>query len=108
MKKESKKEEKKEAKKDAKKPEKYNKVRLLGEGAYGRAFLVTTESTGEYCVIKEIDIHSMSSEMQKETLKEAKIMEGLSHPNIVTFREVYKTKKGTLCIVMDYADGNVG
>jgi NIMA (never in mitosis gene a)-related kinase len=29
----------------------------------------------------------------------------LNHPNIVTFREVYKTKKGHLCIVMDFADG---
>lgn len=105
MKKESKKETKKETKKDAKKPERYNKVRLLGEGAYGRAYLVTAESTGEYCVIKEIDIHMMTPEMQQETLKEAKIMERLSHPNIVQFREVYKTKKGNLCIVMDYADG---
>ena len=31
-------------------------------------------------------------------------MEVLSHPNIIRFREVYKTKKGKLCIVMDYAD----
>lgn len=88
-----------------KKPERYNKVRLLGEGAYGKAFLVTAESTGEYCVIKEIDITSMSPEMQKDTLKEAKVMEKLSHPNIVGFKEVYKTKKGNLCIVMEYADG---
>ena len=29
----------------------------------------------------------------------------LNHPNIVRFRESYKTKKGHLCIVMDYADG---
>lgn len=26
------------------------------------------------------------------------------HPNIIGFREFYKTKKGNLCIVMDYAD----
>jgi NIMA (never in mitosis gene a)-related kinase len=32
-------------------------------------------------------------------------LEALSHPNIVRFIEVYKTKKGKLCIVMDYADG---
>lgn len=29
----------------------------------------------------------------------------LQHPNIIRFKEVYKTKKGQLCIVMDYADG---
>jgi len=47
----------------------------------------------------------MSEEERRETLFEAKILEVLNHPNIVRFREVYKTKKGKLCIVMDYADG---
>jgi NIMA (never in mitosis gene a)-related kinase len=32
-------------------------------------------------------------------------LEALSHPNIVKFIEVFKTKKGKLCIVMDFADG---
>ena len=42
---------------------------------------------------------------KRDTLKEAKILEALKHPNIIRFREVYKTKRGKLCIVMDYADG---
>jgi NIMA (never in mitosis gene a)-related kinase len=46
----------------------------------------------------------MSEDERKETLREAKILEVLNHPNIIRFREVYKTKKGKLCIVMDYAD----
>ena len=47
----------------------------------------------------------MNTEERNSTLKEAKILEILQHPNIVRYREVYKTKKGKLCIVMDYADG---
>lgn len=47
----------------------------------------------------------MSERERQDTLKEAKILEVFNHPNIVRFREVYKTKKGKLCIVMDYADG---
>jgi NIMA (never in mitosis gene a)-related kinase len=46
----------------------------------------------------------MTEEEKKETLKEAKILEVLNHPNITRFREVYKTKRGKLCIVMDYCD----
>ncbi len=57
-------------------------------------------------MIKKIDIGRMNEEEKKETLREAKIMEVLNHPNIIRFREVYKTKNGQLCIVMDYADGN--
>lgn len=55
--------------------------------------------------MKVIDIGRMPESEKKETLQEAKILEALSHPNIVTFIEVYKTKKGKLCIIMDFADG---
>ena len=58
-----------------------------------------------FAVIKKIDIKSMSEQEKKDTIKEAKILEVLQHPNIIRFKEVYKTKKGQLCIVMDYADG---
>jgi NIMA (never in mitosis gene a)-related kinase 1/4/5 len=52
-----------------------------------------------------MEMKTMSDEEKKETLKEAKILEALNHPNIVKFKEVYKTKKGRLCIVMEYANG---
>jgi len=52
-----------------------------------------------------MDIAKMTEEERKDTLMEAKILEKLKHPNIIKFREVYKTKKGKLCIVMDFADG---
>lgn len=40
-----------------------------------------------------------------DAIKEAKILELLDHPNITRFHEVYRTRKGFLCIVMDYCDG---
>ena len=59
------------------------------------------------CVMKQIDINKMSEQEKRETVQEAKILEALSHPNIVKFIEVFKTKKGKLCIVMDFADGKL-
>ena len=85
--------------------ETYKKVSTLGTGSFGTAYLVECQSNKDYAVIKQIDIQGMSEQERKETLAEAKILEVLNHPNIVRFREVYKTKKGKLCIVMDYADG---
>ena len=41
----------------------------------------------------------MSEEERKETIKEARILEALRHPNIVRFREVYKTKKGIFLFI---------
>lgn len=32
-------------------------------------------------------------------------MKKLDHPNIIGFKEVYRTKMHKLCIVMEYADG---
>ena len=92
-------------KKPAKQFETYKKKQTLGVGSFGTAYLVECQSNGSLAVIKQIDIAQMSEEERRETLNEAKILEVLNHPNIVRFREVYKTKKGKLCIVMDYADG---
>ena len=85
--------------------ETYNKIKLLGEGAFGKAFLVECASDKSLAVIKQIVISKMSEKERIETLKEAQILQIFDHPNIVRFRESYKTKKGHLCIVMDYADG---
>lgn len=45
-----------------------------------------------------MDLNNMTEEEKKETIKEARILEALKHPNIVRFREVYKTKKGKIKI----------
>jgi NIMA (never in mitosis gene a)-related kinase len=57
------------------------------------------------CVMKMIDIRQMSDQEKHEVLQESRLLEALDHPNIVRFIEVYKTKKGKLCIIMEYADG---
>jgi len=78
---------------------------VLGKGSFGKAFLVKCGSDGSYAVVKKIDIKKMSDDDRQSTFREAKILEALAHPNIIRFKEVYKTKQGQLCIVMDYADG---
>lgn len=85
--------------------ETYKKVKVLGKGSFGKAFLVQAQSDKSLAVIKKIDIADMSEQEKRDTIKEAKILEVLNHPNIIRFKEVYNTKKGQLCIVMDYADG---
>ena len=47
----------------------------------------------------------MDQDERKSAVKEARIMERFTHPNIIRSFDVYKTKKGKLCIVMEYADG---
>ena len=56
-------------------------------------------------MIKQLNLADMSPEEQEASHKEAKILEVLDHPNIVKFKEVYRTSKMKLNIVMEYADG---
>ncbi|EAR93072.2 Serine/Threonine kinase domain protein (macronuclear) [Tetrahymena thermophila SB210] len=83
----------------------YKRIKLLGEGAFGKAYLVEDLRTHELLVQKQMDMKAMSTEEKRETQKEARILQQLNHPNIVKFKDVYTTKKGKLCIIMEYADG---
>lgn len=85
--------------------EMYQRIKTLGEGSFGKAFLVQHVVDKSLCVLKQISLSTMKESERKEALREAAVLEALKHPNIIAFREVYKTKKNKLCIVMDYADG---
>ena len=80
-------------------------IRLLGEGSFGKCYLVQSSTTRTLRVIKQIDMSSLSKQEQTEALREGRVLGQLNHPNIIRFHEVYKTKHRKLCIVMEYADG---
>ena len=85
--------------------EQYKRIKLLGEGSFGKAYLVECLRDSSKCVIKQMDLSQMSEKEKLETIKEAEILQLFKHPNIIRFKEVYKTKKAKLCIVMEYAEG---
>jgi NIMA (never in mitosis gene a)-related kinase 8 len=67
----------------------YKKVKTIGRGAFGTASLVKSESRNKYCVIKTIDMASMSSKDKKAVLQEAELLKAQDHPNIIQFIEVF-------------------
>ena len=85
----------------------YQMIKLLGEGSYGKAYLVKSNLDQTKCVIKTIKIEEMNEKERKETLCESTILQKLDHPNIIKFKEVFMAKKPffTLNIVTEYADG---
>lgn len=54
--------------------------------------------------MKEINISDMDAKDREGCLREAKILEILKHDFIVGFSDVFKTKAGRLCIVMEYCE----
>ena len=90
--------------------ETYKKIKILGEGSYGKAILVKSNSPGNTLyVMKTIPMNNMSEESKKKTYGEVKILQRLNHPNIIKFHEVFIIKnapeKFTLHIIAEYADG---
>ncbi|XP_069711873.1 serine/threonine-protein kinase Nek1 isoform X4 [Phaenicophaeus curvirostris] len=84
--------------------DKYIKVRKIGEGSFGKAFLVKAKENGQQYVIKEINISKMSNKEREESRREVAVLANMKHPNIVLYRESFE-ENGCLYIVMDYCEG---
>ncbi|KAL1022567.1 hypothetical protein UPYG_G00029360 [Umbra pygmaea] len=84
--------------------DKYEKVKKIGEGSFGKAILVKSREDGKQYVIKEIGISRMSSKERQESRKEVAVLANMSHPNIVQYKESFE-ECGCLYIVMDYCEG---
>jgi len=84
---------------------KYQRIKVLGKGSFGKAYLVRNTELDQTCVVKQMETSTMDPKERNEAVKEALLLKRMDHPNIVRFQEVFMTRKGRLCIVMDYADG---
>ena len=86
---------------------KYIIVKLLGEGAFGKAYLAKTDKENIQYVIKQVIMEDMTDQEKRETFNEAVILKKLDHPNIIKFKEVFlqRKPKEALNIVTEFADG---
>jgi serine/threonine protein kinase len=76
----------------------------LGEGAFGVVYACTNRATGEEVAVKMVDKVETPVEAIR---KEAEMLKGLSHPNIVKFHAVF-FERCFVCIVMDkYGGGDL-
>ncbi|OHT03030.1 hypothetical protein TRFO_29690 [Tritrichomonas foetus] len=83
---------------------KYEQIRVLGEGGYGKAILVKRRFDKKLFVIKEIRLSSLSPKDRDEATKEANVLSSLHSPFIVSFEESFQ-ERGCFYIVMEYCDG---
>lgn len=65
----------------------YEVIRQIGQGAFGKAFLVRDKGGGgnTQCVVKEISLRKMSAKEKESSKKEVTLLSKMKHPNIVTF-----------------------
>ncbi|CAF0941097.1 unnamed protein product [Brachionus calyciflorus] len=82
----------------------YEKVKKIGEGAFGLAWLVKSKKDNKNYVIKQINVAKMPLREREEAKKEVSVLAQMKHPNIVSYVDSFE-EGGNLCIVMDYCDG---
>ena len=76
---------------------KYEVLGVVGEGAYGIVYKCRNKQTNKFVAIKKFK--EIEDDLVKKTMKrELKMLQKLSHPNIVAFYEAFK-RKGNLFLV---------
>lgn len=84
--------------------ENYEKIRVVGRGAYGTVHLCKRLSDKKNVIIKQIPVEQMTKEERQSALNEVKVLSMLNHPNIIEYYENFLEDKA-LMIVMEYAQG---
>lgn len=82
----------------------YEKIRVVGRGAFGTVYLCRRQSDHKLVIIKQIPVQQMTREERQSALNEAKVLSMLEHPNIIEYYENFLEDKA-LMIVMEYAEG---
>ncbi|XP_004844184.1 serine/threonine-protein kinase Nek5 isoform X3 [Heterocephalus glaber] len=84
--------------------DKFDVIEVIGEGAFGKAYLAKGKSDSKHCVIKEISFAKMPIHEKEASEKEVILLAKMKHPNIVTFFSSFE-ENNRLFIVMEYCDG---
>lgn len=82
----------------------YEKIKLLGEGAFGAAYLVRQKESRHLQVAKEIRISHLTDKQREGAIAESEVLRMLKHPNIIAYINSF-SEGPRMYIVMEYADG---
>ena len=68
---------------------KYEQIKVVGEGSFGKAILCMRKLDRKRCIIKQISLAKMSPKEAALTEQEASLLARMSHPGIVAFWESF-------------------
>jgi len=84
--------------------EDYQLLEPIGEGTEGKVWKAHCISLNEDVAIKVVELERMDPAFVKDVIKEAKVMNGNNHPNLIHYHTSFLTDS-SLWIVMDYLGG---
>lgn len=84
-------------------PPKYIKLRMIGAGAYGEAWLCKDSESGATVVVKTMNLPGMSKKELSYAQSEIQCLAKVNHTNIIKFHDSQCDEK-VLVIAMEFAD----
>ena len=84
--------------------DKYELMELIGQGGFGCVYKARSKEGGQLCAVKKL-VFDVNGKNDRCVLREIKngIRLG-THPNIVQFRDVFRSTSNNLLLVMDLCD----
>ena len=77
--------------------EKYKPMKVLGEGSFGKVYLMRHIKQRELCCVKVMKIKNLPKKERENCRTEVELMKRLVHPNIVLYRESFLSKNKVRC-----------
>jgi len=84
----------------------YDPLRVLGEGSFGKVYLMRDKKARALVCVKVIKLRNIPRKEREACKKEVDLLRRLNHPNICGYRGSFMSRnKDSLCIVMEFCDG---
>lgn len=81
----------------------YQLVNQVGEGTFGKVYKAKNVVTGNLVALKRIKVEAEKDGFPVTALREIKLLQSLSHPNIIFLHEMM-VSKGNVYMVFDYME----
>jgi cyclin-dependent kinase 7 len=84
--------------------DRYERKCVVGQGTFGKVWKAVAKSTGREVAIKEIKQQPGQDGLHWSAIDEIRLMQELSHPNVLALHEVFQEREGTLSLVLDFVE----
>lgn len=86
--------------------DRYEKIKDIGKGSFGKVSLVKRKQDGKILVWKELAYGKMSDKEKQMLVSEVNILRELNHPHVVKYYDrVIDRNNAKIYIVMEYCEG---